>query len=86
MINREQWTRHYQQPTTESEVKDWMRGARAYTDWSLEEIARLKQENQDLIVALRRSQRELDRACIIAVDAVNIGVTQRTGRKNREYS
>jgi len=52
--------RYYKQPKTESEIKDWIRGARAYTEWSLEEIARLNQENEDLRIALLRAQREAD--------------------------
>jgi len=52
--------RYYKQPKTESEIKDWIRGARAYTEWSLEEIARLNQENEDLRIALLRAQRKAD--------------------------
>ena len=52
--------KYYKQPKTESEIRDWIRGARAYTEWSLEEIERLKQENEDLRIALLRAQREAD--------------------------
>lgn len=55
-------TRYDQIPKTESEVEDWMQGARAFTEYLIEEIARIKQENRDLKVSLRISQWKLDRA------------------------
>ena len=60
MTDRKQGMKYYKQPRTESEIKDWVRGARAYTEWSLEEIERLKQENEDLRICLRRMQYQLD--------------------------
>jgi hypothetical protein len=58
----EQGIRHYQQPKTESEVEDFSQAAFAFTDYAIEEIALLKQENRDLKVSLRISQWKLDRA------------------------